>query len=153
MSSLSFTFLLSVWRDIASQCLERSIGKCSKNAATHKRQQSCCCLSGGVTLSVWFTTNGMCAKNNNIYMWREHAIIEWLRRVNSIVACCYSAKLCAHAARAFRSQPSEPGRAGNLIGHGVPSVARSNSHEKVQLNKSDFFDLFSKIDTGLRYWK
>ena len=34
-----------------------------------------------------------------IYMWREQAIIEWSRRVNSIVACCHGAKLCAHAAR------------------------------------------------------
>jgi len=37
-----------------------------------------------------------------IYMWREQKIIEWSRRVISIVACCHSAKLCAHAARAFR---------------------------------------------------
>jgi len=28
---------------------------------------------------MWFTTNGMCAKNNNIYSWREQAIIEWSR--------------------------------------------------------------------------
>jgi len=38
------------------------------------------------------------------YMWREQAIIEWSWHVNSIVACCHSAKLCAHAARDFRSQ-------------------------------------------------
>jgi len=37
----------------------------------------CCNLSGGVVLIVWFTTNGMCAKNKNICMWREQAIIEW----------------------------------------------------------------------------
>jgi len=36
----------------------------------------CCNLSGGVALIVCFTTNGMCAKNNNIYMWPEQAIIE-----------------------------------------------------------------------------
>jgi len=35
----------------------------------------CCNLSGGVGLIVWFTTNGMCAKNKNIYAWREQAII------------------------------------------------------------------------------
>jgi len=29
-----------------------------------------CNLSGGVALNVWFTTNGMCAKNNNIYVSR-----------------------------------------------------------------------------------
>jgi len=28
---------------------------------------------------VWFTTEGMCAKNKNIRMWREQAIIEWSR--------------------------------------------------------------------------
>ena len=64
----------------------------------------CCNLSGGVALIVWFTTNGMCAKNKNIYAWCEQAIIEWSRRVISIVACCHGAKLCAHAARDFRSQ-------------------------------------------------
>ena len=37
-------------------------------------------------------------------MWREQAIIEWSWYVNSIVACCHSAKLCAHDARDFRSQ-------------------------------------------------
>jgi len=37
-------------------------------------------------------------------MWREQAIIEWSRRVISIVACCNSVKLYALPARAFRSQ-------------------------------------------------
>jgi len=40
-----------------------------------KRKGCCCSLSGGVALIVWFTTNGMCAKNKNIYVWREQAII------------------------------------------------------------------------------
>ena len=40
----------------------------------------CCNLSGGVALIVWFTMNRMCAKNKNICMWREQAIIEWSRR-------------------------------------------------------------------------
>jgi len=68
-----------------------------------KRRGCCCNLSGGVALIVWFTTNGMCAKNKNICMWREQAIIEWSRRVISVVAC-HGAKLCVHAARDFRSQ-------------------------------------------------
>ena len=38
------------------------------------------------------------------YMWREQAITECSWHVNSIVACCHSAKLCAYAARDFRSQ-------------------------------------------------
>ena len=42
----------------------------------------CCNLSSGVALIVWFTTNGMCAKNNNTYMWREQATIEWSWRVS-----------------------------------------------------------------------
>ena len=46
----------------------------------------------------------MCVKNKNICMWRELAIREWSPRVISIVACCHGAKLCAHAARDFRSQ-------------------------------------------------
>jgi len=169
---------------------------------TKKEVWNCCNLSGGVALIVWFTTNGMCVKNNTIVyvartrnnnvissgglyccllprcealrtcrsgfpiatkwccdqdvkvvwsstftqrkcdrcgslwkggdvvatspvvlrwlcdsprtgcawritplcMWREQAIIEWSRRVISIVACCHGAKLCAHAARDFRSQ-------------------------------------------------
>ena len=33
--------------------------------------------------------------------WSEQAMTEWSRRVISIVACCHSVSLCAHAARAF----------------------------------------------------
>ena len=70
-----------------------------------RRGCSCCCnLSGGVALNVWFTTNEMCVKNNTIHMWRKQAIIEWSWHVNSIVACCHSAKLCAYAALDFRLQ-------------------------------------------------
>ena len=34
-----------------------------------KRRWCCCNLSGGIALNVWFTTNGMCVKNNNIYIY------------------------------------------------------------------------------------
>jgi len=59
----------------------------------------------------------MCAKNNSIYPWHEQAIIEWLRRMISIVACCRSVTLCAHAARVFDRNkmvlcPGCEGRAG-----------------------------------------
>jgi len=66
----------------------------------------CCCsnLSSGVVLIVWFPTNGMCAKNNNTYMWHKQAVIEWSWHVISILASCHNAKLCAYATRAFRSQ-------------------------------------------------
>ena len=57
---------------------------------------ACCNLSGGVALIVWFTTNGMCAKNKNIYAWREQAII--------IEIATHDLYCCVHAARDFRSQ-------------------------------------------------
>jgi len=70
-----------------------------------KRRGCCCNLSGGVALIVWFTTNGMCVKNNTIdYVWHEQAITEWSWHVNSIVACCHSVKLWAYATLDFRSQ-------------------------------------------------
>ena len=71
-----------------------------------KRRGCCCNLSAGVALNARFTTNGMCSKNNTPIhsRWREHPIIEWSRRVISIIACCHSTKLCAHAAQAFRLQ-------------------------------------------------
>jgi len=120
----------------------------------------CCNLSGGAALIVWFTTNGMCIKNNTIMYvartsnntveWSRWVIYcyygcnwdswkwwlveaksdrgvealpiltceplnvttsvrgEWSWHVNSIVACCHSAKLCAYAARDFRSQQYAP---------------------------------------------
>ena len=43
-------------------------------------------------------------EQHHTYMWREQAITEWSWHVNSIDACCHSAKLCAYAARDFRSQ-------------------------------------------------
>jgi len=49
----------------------------------------CCKLSFGVALNVWFTTNGMCAKNTTIYMLCEQAVREivawklwWYQHVN-----------------------------------------------------------------------
>jgi len=77
--------------------------KFSRLWATLHKPDGCCNLSGSVALIVWFTTNGMCAKNKNTCMWCEQAI-EWSRRVISIAACCHGAKLWAHAARDFRSQ-------------------------------------------------
>ena len=93
----------------------------------------CCNLSGGVALNMWFTTYGMCVKNNPIHtcgankqqksdrgvealpiLTYERLNVmtsvrgEWSWHVNSIVACCHSAKLCAHAARDFRSQHYHP---------------------------------------------
>jgi len=50
---------------------------------TPNDEMLCWNLSGGVVLNVWFTMNGMCAKKNNIYMWREQAVIEWSWRGSS----------------------------------------------------------------------
>ena len=36
-----------------------------------------CNLSGGVALTVWFTTRDVREEQHHIYMWREQAIIEW----------------------------------------------------------------------------
>ena len=46
----------------------------------------CCNLSGGVALIVWFTTNGMCAKNKNIYAWCKQAIIREI--ATHALYCC-----------------------------------------------------------------
>jgi len=47
----------------------------------------------------------VCEAQHDIYVaGTSKNTVEWSCRVNSIVSCCYSAKLCAHAARAFRSQ-------------------------------------------------
>ena len=43
-------------------------------------------------------------EEHHTYMWCEQAITVWSWHVNSIVACCHSAKLCAYAARDFQSQ-------------------------------------------------
>jgi len=43
-------------------------------------------------------------EQQHTYVWREQAVIEWSWHMNSIVACCYGAKLCAYAARDIRSQ-------------------------------------------------
>ena len=47
---------------------------------------NCCNLSAGVALVVWFTTNGMCAKNNNTHAWSEQAIIREI--VMHDLYCC-----------------------------------------------------------------
>ena len=46
-------------------------------------------------------------EQHHTYMWREQAITEWSWHVNSIVACCHDAKLCAHAAQDFWSHQYE----------------------------------------------
>jgi len=94
-----------------------------------KRKGCCCNFSGGVALSMWFTTNEMCVKNNTmVYVAqasnskRDYDVVglpiltcerlnvttsireERLRAWSLLFACCHGAKLCAHAARDLRSQ-------------------------------------------------
>jgi len=108
---------------------DKHLDKLKKSKRSRFESVQCCNLSGGVALIVWFSTNGMCAKNNTIiYVTRASnskrdcdvvalPILtcerlnmmtsvreERLRRMISIVACCHSVKLCAHTARDFRSQ-------------------------------------------------
>ena len=93
--SLSFFSIFTALREPNNSEYENYYG-CQFEA------ECCCNLSVGVTLNVRFTTNGMCAKNNtHIYVARtsNNRVI-----MISTVACCHSVKLCALAARAFRSQ-------------------------------------------------
>ena len=63
-----------------------------------KRRGCCCNLSGGVALTVWFTMNGMCAKNKNVYAWCEQAVVReiathdlyccLLPRCKALRTCC-----------------------------------------------------------------
>ena len=66
-------------------------------------RRNCCNLSGGVKCVIHHGRD-VREEQHHTYMWREQAIIGWSWHVSSIVACCLSAKLCAHAARDFRSQ-------------------------------------------------
>ena len=64
----------------------------------------CCNLSVGVVLNCDSPRTGCARSITRMYKWHEQATKEWYQRVISIVACCHSANLCAHAARAFQSQ-------------------------------------------------
>ena len=44
-----------------------------------------------------------CTRRTTQYICGAKKQQKWSRHVNSIVPCCHSAKLCAHAARAFRA--------------------------------------------------
>ena len=58
----------------------------------------------GVECEIHHEQDARDEQHHVLYMWHEQAMIEWLRRMISIVACCHSVKLCAHAARDFRWQ-------------------------------------------------
>ena len=51
------------------ECLVRNIYGIGRDSAVISvASTSCCNLSGGVALIVWFTTNGMCVKNSTIHI-------------------------------------------------------------------------------------
>jgi len=90
-----------------------------ENGAVTRMWRSCCmkpsqkecvvgavhCKKEGMLLQPLLALHWMrVCEEQHSYTRREQAIIEWSRQVNSIVACCHSIKLCAHAARAFRLQ-------------------------------------------------
>jgi len=47
---------------------------------------------------------GCAWRTTPLYMWHKQAIVREIASMISIVACCHGAKLCAYAARDFRSQ-------------------------------------------------
>jgi len=81
----------------------------------------CCNLSGGVALIVWFTTNGMCAKNKNIYAWCKQAIIREI--ATHALYCC----LLAAMVRSFAHMPLGISDR-NIINLELPSHAQQHGY-------------------------
>ena len=69
--------------------------------------------------NAWFTTNEYAWRKTpyTVYVaWTSNNRLEWSWCVNSIVACCHSAKLCAHATLlAFQSLQSKFAWAGSCL--------------------------------------
>ena len=84
--------------------VQRSQKECAIGAV-HCKMEGCWCNLQMALLwmcdSLW---TGCARRTLHKYIWRQQAITEWSRSVISIVACCHSMKLCAHAAWASRSQ-------------------------------------------------
>jgi len=118
--------MFAEWDTSTKWCCDQDVEGCARRNLHKKNVRSVLfvvkrrdVVAGGVALNAWFTTKGMCAKNNNMQTWRDQAIIEWFRRVIVIVACCHSAKPCAHAAQAFpiATQPNECEKCYCMIGN------------------------------------
>jgi len=88
-----------MWRSCGDQPShkERAIGavRCKKEGMLLQPLRWCC------VDCVIHHERDVREDQHHTYMWREQGIIEWSWHVNSVVACCHSAKLCA---RDFRSQ-------------------------------------------------
>jgi len=67
-----------------------------------KRRGCCCNLSGDVVLIVWFTTNGMCMKNNTIVYVARASNSE--RDCEHDLYCCLLPRCEALRTQDFRSQ-------------------------------------------------
>jgi len=102
--SYKYRFLAQCWVKSFFQVNLPNIISVMKTANTFTClcDMQCCNLSVSFALNVRFTTIGMCAKNNTpIHMAR----ISNSRVIMACdLSCCHSVKLCALAARAFRSQ-------------------------------------------------
>ena len=86
-------------------------------------------------------------EQHHTYMWREQAIIEWSWHVDSIVACCHSAKLCAHAARAFPiASPASPQVPSPQVPDWLSSTGR---FQTTFVNETNFISWSLKTETTL----
>jgi len=91
-----------MWRSCGVQRShkERAIGAvCCKKEGMLLQPLWWCCVD-----CVIHHERDVCEEQHHAYMWREQVIIEWSWHVNCIVACYHRTKLCAYAARDFRSQ-------------------------------------------------
>ena len=110
--------LLCSWKRLGREMLGLVVVECNSTYARRVKQKfpdkDCCCrnifhlllqpLRWCCVDCVIHHERDVREEQHHTYMWREQAIIEWSWHVNSIVACCHGVKLCAHAARDFRSQ-------------------------------------------------
>jgi len=81
-----FAFYLSLSLSVISTSLAQPCCKCSTSRLALR------CMRDS-------TRTGCAWRTRPIYMWRKETIIEWARRMISIVACCHSLKLCTLTAR------------------------------------------------------
>ena len=100
----------------------------------------CCNLSGGVALIVWFTTNGMCAKNNTII---------YVRRASNSKRDCdaWSLLLLAATVRSFAHM---------LLGisdrNSMLQTRKQRKKLSVVTRRFAFWKIMDKVQTHVDYW-
>ena len=105
-----------------------------------KRRGCCCNLSGGVALIVWFTTNGMCARNNTII---------YVRRASNSKRDCdaWSLLLLAVTVRSF---------AHVLLGisdrNSVLQTRKQRKKLSAVTRRFAFWKIMDKVQTHVDYW-